>query len=315
MNAKASGKIPAKYVTPLLMNGLKGRMLRLPAKKTGQREILLIYGHHASLERMYGVADYLNNFGTVTLPDLPGFGGMESFYKIGEKPTLDNFADYLASFVKLRFRNKKITVAGMSFGFAVVTRMLQKHPELVTKIDLVFSIVGMTHKDDIHFKRRNFYFFKTLSVLFSNKLGALFFRYVILQAFFIRFAYKLVENKHSKLADADEAEKRRRIDFEVKLWQANDVQTYAYTSKLIFNLNLCNQLVELPVYHVAVTKDRYVDNVKVEQHMRTIYKDFKLIPAIMKAHAPTILATAEEAAPLVPAEMRRLLRRKPSSKR
>src|SRR5689334_10233567 len=108
--AKQKAKNLADYVVPLNMNGLRGRMLRLPPPARKKREILLIYGHHASIERMFGLAENLNRYGGVTLPDLPGFGGMQSFYRLNEKPTLDNLADYLASFVKLRYKRQKVSI-------------------------------------------------------------------------------------------------------------------------------------------------------------------------------------------------------------
>ena len=100
---KSNVKNPSDFITPLIINGLHGRVLHIDAtKKTAANlEILLIYGHHASLERMFGIVEDIAQYGNVTVPDLPGFGGMDSFYKIGEKPTLDNLADYLATFIKL----------------------------------------------------------------------------------------------------------------------------------------------------------------------------------------------------------------------
>ena len=64
----------ADYVLPLDMNGLSGRMLCLPAQAGKKREILFVPGLHTSLERLFGVIEYLNKYGGVTLPDLPGFG-------------------------------------------------------------------------------------------------------------------------------------------------------------------------------------------------------------------------------------------------
>jgi hypothetical protein len=67
-----TAKNSADYILPLNMNGLEGRMLRLPdSNKTG-REILFIYGQHSSLERWWGLAQALNTTGGVTMPDLPG---------------------------------------------------------------------------------------------------------------------------------------------------------------------------------------------------------------------------------------------------
>ncbi len=64
---------PADYIAPLNMNGMQGRMLRMPAPKSYKREILFIYGHHSSLERWFGFSQVLNRYGAVTMPDLPGF--------------------------------------------------------------------------------------------------------------------------------------------------------------------------------------------------------------------------------------------------
>ena len=123
--SKTAGKVPADYILPLHMNGLSGRMLRIEPPKNTKLEILFIYGHHASLERYFGVGELMNRHGGLTVPDLPGFGGMDPFYKIGEKPTLDNYADYLASIINLRFKNKRFIVAGYSLGVVIITRMLQ----------------------------------------------------------------------------------------------------------------------------------------------------------------------------------------------
>jgi pimeloyl-ACP methyl ester carboxylesterase len=92
---------PEDFIVSLDMNGLEGRMSHLPARnKKQKREILFIYGHHSSIERWWGLSLELNKLGAVTVPDLPGFGGMKSLYKIGQAPTIDNLADYLAAFVK-----------------------------------------------------------------------------------------------------------------------------------------------------------------------------------------------------------------------
>ena len=84
--AEKQTPVATDYIEALDINGLRGRMLRAPAtRKTAKREILLVYGHHALLERWWGLVENLQDFGTVTMPDLPGFGGMDSFAKIGIK--------------------------------------------------------------------------------------------------------------------------------------------------------------------------------------------------------------------------------------
>lgn len=284
-------------------------MLHLPARGKKKREILLIYGHHASIERMFGIAEDMNKYGSVTMPDLPGFGGMESFYKIGEKPTLDNMADYLAAFVKMRYKRKRLTIVGMSFGSLIVTKMLQKYPELVKKVDLVVSVVGFVHHEDFKFKKSNKLIARYAASFFSSLLTSAFARHVILRKTLIKATYSIVADKHSKLKDADAEERRKRIDFEVKLWHCNDVRTYMDTTITMLTANLCDsrKSVKLPIYHIEVENDRYFDNRVVEQHLGVIYEEVHIMKSKMSAHAPTVVASAKDAALLVPRKMRQML--------
>lgn len=307
MVKRAKAKKPADYIVSLYMNGLQGRMLRLPPPRGKKREILLVYGHHASIERMFGVAEDLNQYGGVTLPDLPGFGGMESFYKIGEKPTLDNLADYLAAFVKLRYKRQRLTIAGISLGFVIATRMLQKYPEIAKRVDLIISMAGFVHKDDFKFKRRNYLIMRYGSSIFSRRLPAWTAQHVFLRPSLIRRSYKLVEDSHSKLFDADAAERERRINFEITLWQQNDIRTYMDTTVSMLTLDILPLQVNVPIYHITVGNDRYFDNRIVEQHLHVIYNDVHIVKSRLPAHVPTIVADAASAAPFVPPKIRRIL--------
>jgi len=305
--SKQKPKNLADYVEPLYMNRLQGRMLRLPAPANKTSEILFVYGHHASLERIFGFAEALNRYGAVTVPDLPGFGGMGSFYKIGMKPTLDNLADYLAAFIKLRYKHRRLKIIGMSFGFTVVTKMLQKHPDIAQKVDLLVSVVGFTHRDDFVFKHRTYLAMRYGASLFSNRLPAWIASRFFLRPAFIRATYHRVADKHTKLYDADDAERERRIDFEIGLWRSNDIRTYMDTLVSMLTLDLCTASVGLPVHHVAVIPDRYFDNAIVEQHMRIVFNDFNMVTSSMKGHAATVVATAKDVAPFFPRKIRTLL--------
>ena len=304
---KTTEKGPEDYIVPLLMNGLEGRMLHMPAPKGKNREMLFIYGHHASLERLFGFMEVLNRYGSVTIPDLPGFGGMEPFYKIGLKPSMDNLADYLAAFVKMRYKRKKVTIIAMSLGFAIVTRMLQRYPELAKKVTLLVSVVGFAHHEEFVFSRRNFLMLRYGASFFSNRLPAFVIKKLALRPSLIRATYALVADKNDKLKDADEAERKRRVDFEIKLWMINDIRTYMDTSVSMFTLNLVNERVNLPVYHVGVGEDRYFDNHVVEQHFAVIYDKVTVIQTSFKNHAPTVIADAKAAGDFIPAKIKRLL--------
>lgn len=300
----------ADFIKPINMNGMEGRILVLPAKRKNQREILLLYGLHASIERMQGIAEELNKYGRVTLPDLPGHGGMDSFYTIGEKPTLDNMADYLAAFIKMRYRRKRLTIIATSFSFIIVTRMLQRNPEIAKKVDVVVSIVGFVHKDDFTFSRTTFYGYKMGTWFFSHRIPAAFAQHIALRGPFIRAFYNSVAEKHAKLYDGTPEERKRRIDFEVVLWQANDIRTYMHNVTTMLKVDLCTQQVDLPVWHVAVEPDQFFNNTYVEQHLNVIYSDVTVIHNKTTAHAPTIIATAKDAAPFIPTKLRRMLARK-----
>lgn len=299
------------FIHPLVMNGLRGRMLILPPKTKKNRDILLVYGQHASIERMFSLADELSRYGTVTLPDLPGFGGMEPFYKIGEKPDLDTMADYLAAFVKLRYRRKRLTIIGISYGFIVATRMLQRYPELVKKVDILVSVVGFAHYEDFKFSAKTMLQARVATKFSSLSFPAWFAKTFVLRGPLIRLAYKAVADKHAKLKDADTRERKRRVDFEIVLWKCNDIRTYMYTINGMLHVDLCTKRVTLPVYHVSVDGDQYFDNYQVEQHMRVIFEDFKVFEAKLGAHMPTIVATSKEVAPLIPNGLRRILAKQP----
>lgn len=297
-----------KHIEPLCMNGMNGRMLRMSPSRPGKtREIMLIYGHHASLERMYGFAEVLNRYGAVTMPDLPGFGGMESFYKIGEKPTLDNYADYLAAFVQLRYKRRRVVIIAMSFSVPLVIRMLQRYPELAKKVDFLVSTVGFAHRDDFVFSKPVYWGLRILAAVGSHRLPAAFLKNFVLRSIVIKSAYRLVLDRHSKLKDADWDEQQKRIAFEVQLWKINDVRTRLATLEMMLTMDVCDQQIKLPMYHVAPEQDRYFNSGIVEQHMRVIFNDYETVPTVMPAHAPSIIADAKGAAPYVPRRIQRLL--------
>lgn len=298
---------PADFIVPLNMNGLQGRMMYLPSPAGKKREILLVYGHHSSLERWFGLAQVLNRYGAVTMPDLPGFGGMESLYKIGERPSVDALADYMAAFVKMRYKRRRVTVVGMSFGFVILTRMLQRFPELSKKVDALISIVGFAHRDDFIFKKSRYWAYRLASRFFSLPVTSSFFRGVCLHPAVLRTIYGKTHNAKKKFADLTPEQTKQMMDVEVWLWRNNDVRTYMYTTGEFLKLDNCREQVDLPVWHVGVKNDHFFDNNLVEQHMRVIFPDFHGMKVAMTKHAPTVIADARDAAPFVPPALRKLL--------
>ena len=308
---KKTPKNPADFIAPLNINGLNGRMLRMPPPKGVAKEILFVYGHHSSLERWWGLTQVMNRYAGVTMPDLPGFGNMDSFYKIGKKPTIDNLADYLAAFIKMRYKRKKVTIVGMSFGFVVATRMLQRYPELTKKVDMLASIAGFSHKDDFVFSKPRWLFYRYTTAFFQHRIPALFFRYVVLNPVLLKIAYRRTHNAKHKFTSVLEEEIKEITEVEIRLWHENDVRTYMKTSVEFLTLNNCDRRVDLPVYHVSIEADRYFDPHIVEQHLRVIFNDYELLTTLKVGnHAPSIIADAKAAAPYFPPKLRRLLTKK-----
>ncbi|MDB5183010.1 MAG: alpha/beta hydrolase [Candidatus Saccharibacteria bacterium] len=308
---KPAVQIPAEYVIPINMNGLRGRMLRLPAKNKKKREILLVYGHHTSLERMYGVAEVLNDYGAVTMPDLPGFGGMDSFYTIHEKPTLDNLAGYLASFIKLRYKNKRLTIMGFSFGFIVVTRMLQLYPELEKQVDLLISSVGFSHKDDFTFTKTRYFFYRSGARVFSHKIPAVFFRNIFLHPTVLKAVYHRLHNAKEKFEGLDAQARAATNDFEVYLWRVNDVRTHMTTTVEFLKVDNTKKKLSVPLAHVTVAADKYFDGQRVEQNLRKIFDDVSVYTASTTSHSPSIIGEKKFASVIFPPQLRKRLARKP----
>ncbi len=299
---------PADYIVPLNMNGLQGRMLHMKAPKGKNREILFVYGHHSSLERWFGLMQNLNRYGAVTMPDLPGFGGMDSLYKIGEEPSIDRLADYLASFIKMRYKRKRVTIAGMSLGFVIVTRMLQRYPDLIKRVDMLVSLAGFAHHDDFTFSKRRHFCYVVAARLLSMPVISSLFRHALLNPLVIKSLYKRTHNAKNKFKGLIGEELEEMLNFEVRLWHDNDVRTHMRTNYEFLLLDNCKIKIDLPVYHVAVTNDQYFDNHIVEQHFRVIFNDFHELALLdVKNHAPSVLADAKAAAPFVPPKLRRLL--------
>jgi pimeloyl-ACP methyl ester carboxylesterase len=302
---------PADYIQPLNINGLEGRMLHVPGPPKKKREILLVYGHHAKLERWWGLVENLHEYGTVTMPDLPGFGGMDSFYRIKRRPTIDEYADYLAALVKMRYRRKRLTIIGVSYGFVVATRMLQRYPELAKKVDLLVSVVGFMHKDDFRFTPCRQIVYGKITRLFATRPIALIIRYGALNSFVIGNIYRRLPAGKKRFIEVGPAAFQAVLDFDTQLWQINDVRTHWLTTTEFLKLDNCDRQIDLPIWHVATEGDHFFDNHIVEQHMRIVFKDYHQVIADSKAHTPPVIADKQQMSVLLPLKLRRVLARNP----
>lgn len=302
--AKKTASLPTDHIIPLNINGLEGRMLYLPTPKS-KRQILFVYGQHASLERWWGLILGLNAYGSVTAPDLPGFGGMDSFYKIKQSATLDNYADYLAAFIKLRYKQRHLTIIGVGFGLAVATRLLQRYSSLTEQVDCLVSIGGFAHGSDFLLTDWQRIWRRLISAVGSRRWPALAFRY-----FMLGMLQRTMFNNQGSQPEAVQltaAELVAQQDYEANLWRLNDVRTHMRVTQECLRLNNCLQPVALPVYHLAL--ESTFDNHAVEQHLRIIFKDFRLLGTAPATTAITgALTDLRSATPWLPPKLRRVLR-------
>jgi pimeloyl-ACP methyl ester carboxylesterase len=301
----------ADYTKPLVIDGMHGRVVHIAASKKGQPEIVFVYGHHSSLERWWGISQAFAPFGAVTMPDLPGFGSMDSLYKIGKTASINNLADYLAAFMRQRYDDgRKAILVGMSSGFVIITRMLQRHPDLTKNVSKLISLFGFAHKDDFRLTPKA----RVLSYIFSRTFSlpvlAEFYRATALSPFVLRRTYHRTHNAREKFKDATPEQHKKLMDFEIKLWHQNDLRTQMYTGLEFLRLDNTKVKISLPVYHIAVKGDRFLNNASVAKHMRHIFSDFNVVAELQNGtHAPTMVSTAEEAAGLITPELTALIRK------
>ncbi len=293
-----------RNIHPLNINSLSGRILKLDNQVKSKNEFLMLYGIHATHERMYSFAEVFSDYGPVVMPDLPGMGGMDSFYKIGKKPTLDNYADYFASFIKMRYKRKKAILVCFSYSVPIVIRTLQKYPELIEKFEYIISIAGFVSHTDFKFSNMQKNFYAGASTLGKNYVVSTFLKNFIYKGVVIKSAYKLVSRTNPKISDLDKQALNDSLDFEVELWKKNDLRTWFYLIKSLSKIDLCNEKIRgIEIIHVSIKGDSFLNNYVVSQHMNVIFDKVKNIEADMTKHMPTILANKQEAKYFIPDEI------------
>ena len=307
---KFKSSVQPNYLLTLNMNGLRGRMLRLPCSGNNRREILFVYGNHSSIESVYGLVQLLAVYGSVTVPDLPGMGGMESFYKLNERPTLDVMAGYLASFVKLRYRQRRMTVIGQGYGFLVVTRMLQKFPEIASRTDVLISLDGFAHHDDLRKNRINRIPYLIISMLFRQPILMRLGRNILLNPSLLkRFYAKKYATSH-EFDHLSLVQKRAAVAMEVGLWRVNDVKTYLSNISTMWTVNNCRVRVDLPVWQLFTKGQAVIDPHTVEQRLRVIYSHYHKIEISAEPLLISGIIKPQSTAAIIPRKLRRLLQKK-----
>lgn len=253
-------KIKQPKPTVLRINRLRGRILNLPAPKGKRREILVIYGLHSSIESVTGLARVINKYGAVTVPELPGIGGMTSFHSIDEAVLVDNYASYLASLIEFRYHRKRnIAIVAVGEGALFVTRMLQNHTKAANKIDKLICIGGILHHNDVPTLRSN------------RILARLAYSFLLLKPItwiVSRFRFRwLIKATHTH---KNRPQELREVD--VKVWQKSDMRTHFTLKRQFLRVDACTTTLDRAVFLVCANLPSGVDTRALKQHASIVFK-------------------------------------------
>lgn len=298
---------PADYIVPININGMDGRLIRLEnGNRHSKREILLIYDINSNIEKWWGLIVALKNYANVSVIDLPGLGGMDSFYTIGLKPTIDNMADYLSAFIKLKYKRKSLSVMGIGFGFVALTRMLQRNPEIGSKVDLVVCLNGYAHKDAFKFTKAKKQLRRAYSYLCSTKPVSDIVRLALFNRPFLEARYPVSKMPNRR---DDGLAKEFARQFKIDLIKATDFRTRMFLNIELLKLDNCTSRINKTLWHITTSRsDPEVDQKLVEQHFKVIFDQYIHLPTKIKGGMPVILNDQKLALKFLPAKLRRQLR-------
>jgi pimeloyl-ACP methyl ester carboxylesterase len=229
---------------------------------------------------------------------------MQSLYRINQKPTLDNLADYLAAFIRLRFNRKRVSIVGMSFGFTIITRMLERYPDIAKKVDITVSLIGFSHYSDFKFNSKQLVLYKNSARVCSWRLPAWLLQQTVFRPWLMRRLYYMGRSTQQKFRDLELNTFQETVETEMALWQVSDVRTHMATTVAMLTLDNCRSTVDLPLWHVSVPGDRYFDKHRVEQHLQVIFSDVECLEARFASHPNGLTSEAKNLHALIPAKLR-----------
>jgi pimeloyl-ACP methyl ester carboxylesterase len=266
---------PHNLIMTLNMNGLNGRMIHIRTKRQFTKEILVVYGNHSSIEDWFPALERLQKYGNVTMPDLPGFGGMQSLFRIGEKPTIDNLADYLASFIKLRYKRKKITILAADSGFIITTRMLQHYPDIARKVQLLIGVNGFSRYDDLNIPKSR----RRLIRLIGRLASPVGFSWIIKEILINQTSIRQLHQKKTDkllLNQVTSSGFKNSFGDDLRLWRLNDFRTHAFITRSLLSVDNCQTTLDVDTWNY-ILNSHYFKLHNLKQHLRVTYSNINII--------------------------------------
>jgi len=291
------------YVEPFYINGLEGRMLKASTKTSKKLNILYVYDVLDSLENSWGMIENLRNYGNVTSVDMPGIGGMTSFSKIDNQISIDAYADYLAAFIKLRFKHQKITMVAKGFGFVAITRMLLKYPALSKKMKMIVNIAGEIHRDDIQLSQNQIKALSSIYVLLSFWPLSSLSKVLLKNDQFIRHINSRFDASYFQML-------LRFNDFltfneHKKILNSMHMPTYWRVMNQLNKLDNCTKRIDIPLKHAYFKKYGLINYATQKQHMMITYKNYRSYE--IKLPENNTGSARKDASYLLPSGLKRVL--------
>ena len=290
-------------IKPYTFQGLQGRYAHWPAASAkAKRTFVLVYGQHATIERLIPIIEALTDYGDVYLPDNPGFGGMESAFEIKRYPDLEFYGQHLKHFIDNYVpADRQLTLFGISYGFQALTQMLHDYPELNPRVEQLISFVGFPSYKDFHMPKHMSIPLKyILAGTGRTRLGAAFYDHVMSERL-ICFVYAATKPIQAKFKTLSGEEAKRYAREQAWLWLINDNRTHAATGWDFFCHNdLTDYRLDVDAIHIGVPADHLLDNSRVENELSHMFSKMTALRLNLDNHAPLDIDSADKVRELLP---------------
>ncbi|MDX1765982.1 MAG: hypothetical protein R3313_03450, partial [Candidatus Saccharimonadales bacterium] len=198
--------------------------------------------------------------------------------------------------MKSRRLTSDVTVVAMSFGFIVLTRMLQKYPESRAYTKDIISVMGFGRWTDFTLSNRTRKTYIYISKLFRTKLGSWLVKTFVFNRVVLKLMFWIFSKFNPKYQQSLGEERKAGRAMEERLWRSNDARTkfYTWVSVLTVDLTITDIKIPLKVYNMYSKTDQYFDSQRVKQSLKKLYQDYVPSVANSTLHAPSILGDRDE---------------------
>jgi pimeloyl-ACP methyl ester carboxylesterase len=273
------------------------------------RVFIIVYGQHASLERLEPLIAIFRTYGDVYAVDNPGFGGMEPAYKVGKYPDLTFQARHLQSFISQHIPDDRhLTIIGISYGFQIVAQLLNDYPNLQGRTEEVINMVGcLSYREldmPLSYKIPLIYL---LAFPGRTWLGSRVFKLIARRKVIIA-VYLLTKPIQVKLRGVSRQQAITYADEQARLWVDNDPRTHGAAAWDFVTKNDVSHLrLHVNAIHLSVPGDHIIDSERVKRSMEQVFDRVHSFDIALDNHAPLDLS-ADDIEAIIPKGLAEILK-------